>query len=142
MVNSAEYPHGYFADPDTGLPIAGPAVHTEWLVNGTRDMVLDLPVLYVDPHGNRHRVPAGYRINGLSAPRLAWRICMPFEGLSRDASVIHDWLCDRKHQWAAAAWVFYHAMRCRGVSPFRAWIRWFAVRWIGVWFCRWHRGKR
>lgn len=140
MGNWDKYPHGYFADPDTSFPIAGPAIHATWCINGTRDMVLDQPVMYVDPRSRRHFVPDGFRVNGLSVPRPCWRLVMPYEGLSRDASVIHDWLCSEGHDWSDAAWVFYHAMRCRGVKPFSAWVRWFAVRWVGVWFCRWHRG--
>ena len=140
MVYSAEHPHGYFADPDTGLPIFSPAVRAEWCLVG-RDMILIDPVVYVDPLGRIHRVPSGERINGLSVPRLLWRICWPFEPLSRDASVVHDHLCAVGHDWVDAAWIFYEAMRCRGVGPVKAWVRWFAVRWIGCWFCKWHRGK-
>lgn len=141
MVNSVEYPHGYFADPDTGLPIYGPVVRAEWCIVG-RDMILTDPVVYVDPRSRIHRVPAGERINGLSVPRFLWRICWPFEPLSRDASVVHDHLCEAGHDWADAAWIFYHAMRCRGVGSVKAWIRWAAVRYVGGFFCRLHKKGR
>lgn len=137
-MNATDHPFGYFADPDTGLPIAGPAVHAEWLI-GSRDMRLDVSVLFVDPNGRLHRVPVGATVNGLSVPRLLYRICWPFEQGSRDASVIHDWLVSIGHDWNDAAWVFWCAMRARGVRPCRAWIRWAAVRYIGKWFYR--RGR-
>ena len=123
-----QYPHGYFADPETGFPIAGIAVHTSWCVDGTRDMMLDYPVLYVDPLGRQHRVPVEFRTNGLTVPRIFWRIVQPYEPIARDASVIHDWCCFSEMDWIDAAWVFYQAMRCRGVSRLSAWLRWAAVR--------------
>jgi len=136
-VNSqTDHPFGFFADPDTEFPIAGIAVHAGWCVDGTRDMILDLPVLYVDPRGRRHRAPEGFRTNGLTVLRVLWRLCWPFEPLSRDASVVHDWLCYSGHDWNDAAWVFWCAMKCRGIGPFAAWIRWVPVRFVGKWFYR------
>lgn len=129
------YPFGFFANPRTGLPLkpGEPAVHWAACRNGTRDMILDEPVLYVDPRGRRWRVPAGQRCNGLSVPRFLWRVVHPFEGLSRDASVVHDWMCTQPQiPWATSALVFYCAMRANGVGPVNAWIRWFAVRWPGA----------
>jgi hypothetical protein len=96
-------------------------------------MRLDLPVIFVDPRGRIHRVPVGERINGLSVPRLLWRVCWPYEPYTRDASVVHDWLCSIGHDWDDAAWVFWCAMRSRGVGPIRAWVRWAAVRFVGKW---------
>lgn len=139
MVNSAEYPHGYFADPKTGYPMPGSIVHAKWCVDGTRDMVLDESVLYISPDRRRHYVDAGFRLNGLSAPRILWRVVQPFEALTREASVVHDYLCVRREPWNYAAWVFYHAMRANGVGPFKAFIRWAAVRFVGCWFQRFHR---
>jgi hypothetical protein len=132
------HPHGYFADPHSGIPLAGPVVHAKWMVDGSRDMTLDEAVLFISPDRRRHYVPGGFRLNGLSAPRLLWRLVQPFEPLTREASVVHDWLCVRGEPWGYGAWVFYHAMRANGVGPIRAWIRWAAVRWFGVWFC-WRR---
>lgn len=136
--HNQQHPHGYFADPDTGLPVTGPVVHAEWMTLD-RDMVLDVPVVFVDPLLRIHRVPAGERINGLSVPRMFWRFCWPYEPLTRDASVVHDWLCSIGHDWDDAAWVFWCAMRCRGVKPFQAWVRWAAVRFIGGCFQWRHR---
>ena len=129
---------GYFADPETGQPADGPVVHAEWSPD-TRDMRLDAPVIFVDPLQRVHRVPVGQTINGLTVPRMFWRLCWPYEPMTRDASVIHDWLCSIGHDWEDSAWVFYCAMRARGVGLVRAWIRWAAVRYIGIWFQGRHR---
>ena len=140
MTNIAKprYPHGFFADPTTGRPLKSgePAVYWAACRNGTRDMILDRPVLYVDPNGMSWRVPEGFRCNGLSVPRVFWRFVQPYEPLSRDASVVHDWLCGLPWvSWDRGAWVFYHAMRANGVSFTSAVVRYAAVRWFG-WFVR------
>ena len=129
----AEHPHGYFADIETGLPSSAEVIYAKWCVR-SRDMILTKAVLYVDPQGNEHLVQEGERINGLTVPRMFWRICWPYEPMTRDASVIHDHLCRLDYSWKYSAWVFYHAMRARGVGPVRAWIRWAAVRYVGVLF--------
>ena len=135
----ATHPHGYFADPETMLPTRGPVVTATWCRDGSRDMILTKPVVSVDPKGREHRAPVGFRTNGLSAWRVCWRLVSPFEPLSREASVIHDWLCWIGWDWNDAAWVFYHAMRANGIGPVRAWIRWAAVRFIGKRFQGRHR---
>lgn len=146
MTNIAtpRYPHGFFADPATGLPLkAGePAVHWAACRNGTRDMILDRPVLYVDPQGGRWHVPAGFRCNGLSVPRFLWRLVHPYEPLTRDASVVHDWICTRPWiSWARGARVFYQAMRANGVSSRSALIRYLAVLIVGGLF-KWRHQRR
>lgn len=131
--------HGYFAEPESGLPTRAKIVHAGWCVDGSRDMTLDKPVLFIDPKGRRFYVPAEFRTNGLSVPRVFWRLVQPYEALAREASVVHDWLCSDGWDWNDAAWVFYHAMRANGVGFWRAFIRWAAVRFIGCWFQRRHR---
>ena len=152
MVNSGHAKHGWFANPSTGkrLPDDGSSVVcAEWCGDGTSDMVTTHAVLYVDPKGRRHYVPAAFRINGLSNPmRLLWAFCHPYEPLTRDASVVHDYLCVRRHDWVDAAWVFYHAMmamfehaeKCSRWNTIRAWARWAGVRYVGIWFQRRHHG--
>lgn len=126
--------HGYFADPATGLLTRAKIVVAWWCVDGSRDMITDRPVLYVDPKGRRHYVPERFRTNGLSVPRVFWRLIQPFEPLAREASVVHDWLCAVNWDWNDAAWVFYHAMRANGVNRVSAFLRWAAVRFVGCWF--------
>lgn len=138
------YPFGFFADPKTGLPLepGEPAVHWAACRNGTRDMILDRPVLYVDPKGQRWRVPEGFRCNGLSVPWLFWRVAQPYEPLSRDASVVHDWICTLPWvSWTKGSWVFYYAMRANGVPAWKAFIRYAAVNWVGRLFAWRHRSN-
>ena len=139
QIDLNKYPHGFFADPDTGLPVQSPVLCMESCRDGTRDMVLTETLAYVDPKGREHRAPPTCRTNGLSVPRIFWRLVQPYEPLSREASVVHDWLCYIGWDWDDAAWVFYHAMRANGVGPVRAWIRWAAVRFVGKWFQGRHR---
>ncbi len=45
-------------------------------------------------------VPEGFIYDGASVPRAAWNIVRPF-GRTLRASVIHDWLYDRRGRWDA-----------------------------------------
>jgi len=56
----------------------------------------------------------------------------PIDSNYRDASIIHDWYCDRRTRtWQATHRVFYEAMIVSGVSIKKAKILYFAVRWRG-----------
>ena len=153
--------HGYFADPDTGKPLSGPVVFAAWCCDGSIDMILTRPVLYIDPHGRWHTAPAGTRINGLSVPsRVLYPIVSNFEAVTRDGSVVHDAIVCQGMDWVYAAWVFWHAMLAayelatRGAPrtwrtwlgrkwfTLRAWNRWAGVRYVGIWFQAWHRGRK
>lgn len=156
--------HGYYAYPgtyDLDRPIPLPRhyqiVTASWCCDGTRDMILERPVLYVSPDGEKHFVEPKTRINGLSVLRMLWRICWPFEPITRDASVVHDSMCDEGCDWKYAAWVFYHAMlaayehaslkhRWKWLTKFmkarfavKVFNRWAAVRYVGIWFQNKHR---
>lgn len=132
----AKYPWGFFADPETGEPTSGEVVVAQWCRDNSRDMVLTQPLLYIAPNGRSIRVTPPFRTNGLSAPRFFWRLVSPYEPLSREASVIHDYICWIGWDWIEAAYVFYCAMRANGVGPVAAWLRWAAVRFVGKWFPR------
>ena len=108
-----------------------PVVMVSWCRDSHRCILIE-DVVFVDPLERVWRVPAGFRLNGLSSPRFFWRVCMPYEGRTREASVVHDWLCVEKPIPSADAhWVFYSAMRANGVPWFPAFIRWLAVRMFG-----------
>jgi len=84
------------------------------------------------------RVPAGYRTDFASIPRLFWRI-LPPAGRYGKAAVIHDWLVD-EHPHSCnhlvAADVFYEAMSVLGVGKIRRWIMVQAVKKFGPKFKR------
>lgn len=74
-------------------------------------------------------VPAGAIVDGASIPRYLWTIVGgPLEGKYRNASVIHDWYCDRRTQsWRAVHRMFFQAMMAAGVPETRAKTMYMAV---------------
>lgn len=140
--------YGYFVDPwnKQMIPQGEPVVFAAWARDGTRDMYLIYPVVYIDPDGNELTIPAGFKTNGLSTPRFFWRLVPPFEPLSREASVVHDWLC---HEYGLDGWdksadVFYWCMLANGFGKKRAFVRWVSVRYFGKWFValsKWLKGR-
>ncbi len=78
-------------------------------------------------------VPALAVVDGASIPTLFWPVIGgPFEGRYRDASIIHDWYCDRRtRSWQSTHHVFYEAMIVSGVDRLKAKLMYFAVRWHG-----------
>jgi Protein of unknown function (DUF1353) len=92
---------------------------------------------FIDPMGREWVAPEGAIIDGASIPQVAWSfIGGPFEGVYRDASVIHDVACDqRSRPWKVVHEAFYDAMITSGVSPLKAKVMYGAVyhygpRWI------------
>lgn len=78
-------------------------------------------------------VPAGYRTDFASIPRILWRVLPPF-GQYGKAAVIHDWLCDVEPKLCdntTAADVFNEAMAVLGVGSFRRKVMTLAVKWFG-----------
>lgn len=136
MAANSEF--GYFADPTSLLELADDErIAYVSFCRDNRDVIVEKPVLFVDPMGRWWRVPVGYRSNGLSSGRLFWRIVMPYEEKSREGALIHDYLYEnhtdirgltRKY----ADMVFYWAMRANGRGFVTSWVRWAGVR-IGGW---------
>ncbi|MGI9524787.1 MAG: DUF1353 domain-containing protein [Hyphomicrobiaceae bacterium] len=112
----------------------------EPLDNG-RDLKLVKPFAYRDPGGQLWRVPAETVVNGASIPQAAWTfIGGPFSGRYRNASVIHDYFCERKDRpWNQVHKVFYDAMETSGVQPWRRNVMYAAVYQFGP---RWEKGIR
>jgi len=92
-------------------------------------MQLLAPITFIDSGGKRWEVPKGATVDGASIPRFFWTfIGGPFEGLYRDASVIHDWYCDvRTRPWREVDRMFYEAMIARGVAQAQAKVMYLAV---------------
>lgn len=85
-----------------------------------------LPVTVID-------VPAGYRTDFASIPRIFWRVLPPF-GRYGKAAVIHDWLCDVEPKICdhlTAADVFDEAMAVLGVGRVKRAVMVRAVKWFG-----------
>ena len=112
------HPWGYY----TG------SVVTRWENDG-RSMTLLSELRYVDPDGVVWIAPAGSVVDGASIPRSLWSFMGgPFEGRYRNASVLHDVAYEqRTRPWQQCDRMFYHAMRCSGVSAGEAKTMYFAL---------------
>lgn len=85
--------------------------------------------VYTDPKGQQWKAPRGWLVDGASIPRPLWAVAGgPFAGPYRDASIIHDFYCDRKSRpWLEVHRTFYFAMRASGVSEAEAREKYLAV---------------
>jgi hypothetical protein len=88
---------------------------------------------YVDPSKYRWKVPPGLITDGASIPFPFWSIIgAPFEGLHREAAVVHDAACCAQIEpWKDVHRMFYNAMRCSRVGWLKAKTMYFAVRVAG-----------
>ena len=91
---------------------------------------------YIDPAKHVWESPAGLIVDGASIPRPFWSVIGgPFEGLFREASIVHDaGCCAQMQPWSDVHHMFYNAMRCSGVGWVKAktmfWAVWaFGPRW-------------
>jgi hypothetical protein len=108
------------------------SVTAEWLNDGRR-MRLTKPFGYIGPDGRNWPVPAGTVVDGASIPSSLWSVIgVPFEGLYRDPSVIHDYYCDtRTRKYEDVHQVFYDAMLTAGVGHSKAWLMYEGVSRFG-----------
>lgn len=83
-------------------------------------------------------VPAGFRTDLASTPRVLWAVIPPF-GRWDEAAVLHDHLyggaCSITREDADAA--LYFGMTECNVPQWKAWVMWASVRVFGGW---WFRG--
>jgi hypothetical protein len=105
--------------------------------------VLEAPYAY-DDHGTRLTVPAGFRFDLASVPRLFWPLVAPFE-LSIAAPLLHDFLyrCagelpasaaepPRRYARRDADRLFREVMEAEGVARWRRDAAWAAARLLGA----------
>ena len=98
---------------------------------GDDDYVLSQPLIYRRPDGQVVTVPAGFRTDLASIPRLLWRVLPRDGGTYRAAAVVHDYLVGRA-TWRQAADVFGEALSDNGTGRFRRWVMVKAVRVWGL----------
>ncbi len=113
-----KHPWGYY----TGAPV------TRWNSDG-RSMTLLHEFRYTDPNGLVWVAPAWSIVDGASIPRPLWSFMGgPFEGKYRNASVLHDVAYTQQNRPPAECdRMFYHAMRCSGVSAVEAKTMYYAL---------------
>lgn len=80
--------------------------------------------------GDAHEVPSGYVSDGMSVPRLFWRLLSPpVDGRTLRASVIHDYLYATGFVSRAEADRFYRLSLIEdGYPAWKAWAVWIGVR--------------
>lgn len=80
-------------------------------------------------------VPMGFRTDGASIPRFLWRICgHPMEAPRLYLAIIHDWLYSGGVPSVSRAYadaVFRDGLLIFGISRFRAYVEWVALRVCG-----------
>lgn len=98
-----------------------------------RNIKLMTDLSFIDDSETRWSVPKGAQVDGASIPRVFWSVVGgPLDGGYRDASIIHDWYCDKRTRtWQATHRVFYDAMIVSRVAVAQAKIMYYAVLWGG-----------
>lgn len=94
-----------------------------------RSVVLKRAFKFTDTQGQEWRVPVNTVVDGASIPQPFWSLIGgPFEGKYRDASIVHDYFCEKKNRsWRAVHRVFYDGMIANGVDPVQAKLMYYAV---------------
>ena len=89
------------------------------------------PLVYNAGLGHEFSVPAGFITDFASTPRIVWWLIPPF-GLYLRASVLHDWLyANGTISRARADAIFLEGMKALGVSAWKRWVMYLAVRGFG-----------
>lgn len=91
-------------------------------------------------NGVNYRIPKGFRTDGASVPRFLWRVCGTPLGVPRlYAAIVHDWLysggCPGMTR-AEADQIYRDLQIDMGVSRFKAYVEWAALRCCGG--SHWH----
>ncbi|MGN0866197.1 MAG: DUF1353 domain-containing protein [Oligosphaeraceae bacterium] len=87
----------------------------------------------LSPYGVHTTIPAGFRSDGMSVPRIFWRwIGPPVDGRTLAASVAHDWLYTAKVVSRAEADAWYRRqLIAAGYPATKAWAAWAGIRLFG-----------
>lgn len=96
---------------------------------GECELLEDL--MWEDPSGHMHIVPAGFYTDFASIPRVM-RLFAVSDSLTSAPATLHDYhyrVILRGRRWADS--LFYQGLRDNGVHWFFAWSYWFAVRVFG-----------
>lgn len=103
------------------------------LLDDGRNIRLESDLVFIDPADVRWAAPKGAVVDGASIPKGFWSIIGgPLEGKYRNASIIHDWFCDKRTRtWQATHRVFYDGMIASGVGAVQAKLMYYAVLWGG-----------
>lgn len=81
-------------------------------------------------------VPAGFKTDFASVPRIAWMFCPPVAGNHAEPAVLHDYLCENSHDQPHTDRMFLEAMAANGVGWFKR-----HVMYLSVMFYQLAKGK-
>lgn len=114
----APIPERSDAKPWGEFPVAA---QVELLDDG-REVKLLENFVYLDPRGRAWVAEKELRVDGASIPQMFWTVTGgPFEGLYRNASIVHDAGCKgMTDPWQDVHRMFYEACRCGGVPESQA----------------------
>ena len=103
---------------------------TKWLKGEARKVELTKEFSFIDENGFKWVAPKGSIVDGSSIPRAFWRVIgSPFVGLHRRASIIHDVYCVTKSEpYEKVHRMYYDAIRCDGLSKFKAKLMYRAIK--------------
>lgn len=96
---------------------------------GRGEWQLDAPLVYLSDLAGTLTVPAGFKTDFASVPRVPIAFLLCGDTASR-AAALHDWLYTKPHQLdrATADRVLQEAAIADGVPKWRAWMLWAGVR--------------
>ena len=96
-------------------------------------MLRTMEPLVVVVRGVAVKVPVGFVSDGMSVPRLFWRVLSPpVDGRTLRACIVHDYLyATGKMSREAADEAFYLLMVEDGYPKIKAYVAWVGVRWGG-----------
>lgn len=91
----------------------------------------DSMIVKIDSH--YHAVPHGFKTDLASIPRVLWPLFSPNEYDTIAPAVLHDWhyCCVAQVDRQRADHIFYESLVLKGMSPYKAYIYWTAVRLFG-----------
>ena len=97
-----------------------------------RQFALEHDFRYLDSKGVPWLAPTDLLTDGATIPPIFWSVIGgPWDGLYREAAVVHDaYCCAQTCPWDQVHRMFYEAMRCSGVGWVQAGTMFFAV-WLG-----------
>lgn len=133
-----DYPYGFFADMEAWPDELRPAGEEDIILYAgflrhERGIIVQKLAIFVDPQGRLWELKPGEYCNGISSPRILWRLIYPYAEKLREASAFHDVYCDSKmYSQRDTHRVFWQIMRANTTQPVIALAAWLCV----TCFCR------
>jgi len=109
-----------------------PMLYSPATAGGLWELAADWSIVYA---GEVYRLPVGFQTDGASIPRFLWRLCgTPLEVPRLYAALVHDWLYsggDPEATRQDADALYRDIQIALGISRFKAYVEWSALRMCG-----------